>query len=154
MWRMDIVTMEIPPVVWGARMILGCALLTLCIFIHTLGLIMIARLATHERVNLRTVQSIPFASAAFAVCASGAAVLFVVQAFLWGMLYVHLGAINGFEHAISFSIGAFTTYGGSGIVLGRPWVLLSEIQAVNGVIAFGLTTAFLFTLGNRMFPKP
>lgn len=79
--------------------------------------------------------------------------MFFVQAILWGGLYVHLGAINGFEHAISFSIGAFTTYGGSGIVLGRPWVLLSEIQAVNGVIAFGLTTAFLFTLGDRIFPK-
>ena len=150
---MDIVTMEIPPVVWGTRMVLGCALLTICIFIHTLGLIMIARVATHEKVNFRTVQSTLFATAAFSLCAAGAAFLFVIQAFLWGILYVHLGAINGFEHAISFSIGAFTTYGGSGIVLGRPWVLLSEIQAVNGVIAFGLTTAFLFTLANRIFPK-
>ena len=145
--------MEIPPLIWGSRMFLGGALLTLCIFIHTLGLILIARLATQEKLNLRTVQSTLFASITFSICAAGAAVMFFIQAILWGALYVHLGAINGFDHAISFSIGAFTTYCGSGIILGRPWVLLSEIQAVNGVIAFGLTTAFLFTLGARIFPK-
>lgn len=31
--------------------------------------------------------------------------------------------------------------------------MLSETQAMNGVIAFGLTTAFPFTLASRIFPK-
>lgn len=77
----------------------------------------------------------------------------VVQAILWGALYVDLGAINSFEHAISFSIGALKTCGGSGIFPGRPWIMLSEIRAVYGIIAFGLTTAFLFTLAACIFPK-
>ena len=106
-----------------------------------------------DKLNTRTVESTLAATAVFSLCAAGAATLFLIQAILWGGLYMHLGALNDFEHAVSFSIGAFTTYGGSGIVLGRPWILLSEIQAVNGVIAFGLTTAFLYRLGSQMFPK-
>lgn len=145
--------MEISVIVWVSRLFLGGALLALCIFIQTLGLTLIAKIALQEKLNTKTVESTLVAATTFSLCAAGSAALFFMQAILWGGLYVHLGAITDYEHAISFSIGAFTTYGGSGIVLDRRWVLLSEIQAVNGVIAFGLTTAFLFTLGLRMFPK-
>lgn len=144
---------EIPPLLWLTRMVIGGSLFTMCIFIQVIGLMLISKIALHKKLNTITVVSTLATTATFSLCTAGAATLFLIQAILWGGLYVHLGAISDFEHAISFSIGAFTTYGGSGLVLGRPWVLLSEIQAVNGVIAFGLTTAFLYGLGSRMFPN-
>jgi hypothetical protein len=109
--------------------------------------------AFHEEVSRRREQSILFATSTFALTALAATFLFFIQAFLWSGLYLHFGALNSIEHAVSFSLGVFTTYGNSGIFLGRPWVLLSEIQAVNGVMAFGITTAFLFTLAKRLQPR-
>ena len=106
-----------------------------------------------RRSNRRRERSILFATSTFALTALAATALFFVQALLWSGLYLHFDAINSIEYALSFSIGVFTTYGNSGVVLGRPWVLLSEIQAVNGVMAFGITTAFLFNLAKRLQPR-
>lgn len=138
---------------WLSYLFLGAALLTLCIFIHIFGLIAISRITYHEEVNRRREQSLLFATATFSLTALAAVALFFIQALLWSYLYLHFAALSSVEHAISFSLGVFTTYGNSGIVLGRPWVLLSEIQAVNGVMAFGITTAFLFNLAKRLQPK-
>ena len=145
--------MAITTMHWMTHLLLGAALLTLCIFIHVFGLIAISRVAFHEEVNRRRERSILFATSTFALTALAATALFFVQALLWSGLYLHFGAINRIEYALSFSIGVFTTYGNSGVVLGRPWVLLSEIQAVNGVMAFGITTAFLFNLAKRLQPR-
>ena len=145
--------MAITTMHWMTHLLLGAALLTLCIFIHVFGLIAISRVAFHEEVNRRRERSILFATSTFALTALAATALFFVQALLWSGLYLHFGAINSIEYALSFSIGVFTTYGNSGVILGRPWVLLSEIQAVNGVMAFGITTAFLFNLAKRLQPR-
>ncbi len=145
--------MTITPGIWLGHLFLGAALLTLCIFIHIFGLIAISRITYHEDVDKRRNDSVLFSTTIFSLSALAAVVIFLVQALLWSGLYLHLGALNSFEHAISFSLGVFTTYGNSGIILGRPWVLLSEIQAVNGVMAFGITTAFLFALAKRLQPK-
>lgn len=138
---------------WIIHLLLGAALLTLCIFIHVFGLIAISRVASREELNRRREESLLFATSTFALLVLASSAMFFIQALLWSGLYFHLGAISSVEHAISFSIGVFTTYGNSGIVLGRPWVLLSEIQAVNGVMAFGITTAFLFDFAKRLQPK-
>lgn len=138
---------------WLVHLFLGVVLLTLCIFIHIFGLIAISRVTYDEFVNRRREESLLFATTTFAFTALAAVVLFFIQALLWSGLYLYFGALYSFENAISFSLGVFTTYGNSGIILGRSWVLLSEIQAVNGVMTFGITTAFLFNLAKHLQPK-
>ena len=43
-----------------------------------------------------------------------------------------------------YSLSAITSYGHSNIFLEERWRLLGAIEAMNGLILFGLTTAFLF----------
>ena len=43
-----------------------------------------------------------------------------------------------------YSLSAITSYGHSAIFLEERWKLLGAIEAMNGLILFGLTTAFLF----------
>ena len=138
---------------WLVHLLYGLALLTCCIFVHVFGLIIISRIINHENVDRLRNQSILFATVTFALSALSAATLFFIQALVWGLFYIQLHAINDIERAISFSIGTFTTYGNSGFVLDNSWILLSEIQAINGVMAFGITTAFLFNLSKRLQPK-
>ena len=43
-----------------------------------------------------------------------------------------------------YSLGAMTSYGHAEVYLAERWQLLGATEAVNGLILFGLTTAFLY----------
>jgi hypothetical protein len=43
-----------------------------------------------------------------------------------------------------YSMGAMTTYGHQSLFLEDRWRLLGTIEALNGWLLFGLSTAFLF----------
>jgi hypothetical protein len=130
--------------------LLGVALLTLCIFIHVFGLILMSRIYFHEEVHRQRSKSIFISTLSLALAALAIACLHTLQAVIWACAYLSLNVMPDFHAAISFSIGAFTTYSSSGYVIPSAFVLLSETQAMNGVMAFGLTTAFLFTLALRL----
>jgi hypothetical protein len=40
-----------------------------------------------------------------------------------------------------------STRGASGLTLQRHWQLMGGLEAVNGMLLFGLSTAWLFTVG-------
>jgi hypothetical protein len=67
----------------------------------------------------------------------------VVQVLVWALVYVGLDAIQGLERALYFSMVTFTTLGYGDVVLTEDWRLLASIQAVNGIILFGWSTAIV-----------
>lgn len=62
---------------------------------------------------------------------------------LWTFMFVLIGAFAEIEPALYFSIVSFTTLGFGDIILPVEFRLLSGLAAANGMIAFGLSTAFL-----------
>jgi len=55
-----------------------------------------------------------------------------------------------------YSLSAMTSYGHANLFLEEQWQLMGALEALNGMLLFGLTTAFLFAmiqkvwlLGNR-----
>ena len=81
---------------------------------------------------------------AIALTALGAATLHGVEATAWAVLYIWLGAMCDLPAAMLYSLSAITSYGHAEIFLEDRWKLLGAIEAMNGLILFGLTTAFLF----------
>ena len=71
-------------------------------------------------------------------------VLLVAQAILWTALYLQVGALDRVGTAMLYSVGAMTGYGHAPIYLEPRWRMLGAIQALNGMILFGVTTAYLF----------
>jgi voltage-gated potassium channel Kch len=67
----------------------------------------------------------------------------LAEAGLWAATYLALGAISGVEHALYFSTVTFTTLGYGDVTLEERWRLLSAIEAANGIIMFGWTTALI-----------
>jgi hypothetical protein len=70
-----------------------------------------------------------------------------LQALLWALVYLYdaqLEALPDLQTAFYFSMVTFTTLGYGDIVLTGNWRTLAAIQAANGVIIFGWTTALLF----------
>jgi hypothetical protein len=59
------------------------------------------------------------------------------------------GALSQLKTAILYSLNAMTSYGHENLVLAPRWQLLGALEALNGWILFGLTTAFLFTVLQR-----
>ena len=63
-----------------------------------------------------------------------------------------LGARPDFASAILYSLSAMTSYGHANLFLAKEWQLMGAIEALNGMMLFGLTTAFLFAVLQRHWP--
>lgn len=69
---------------------------------------------------------------------------------IWAAAYIALGVFESLEPALYFSVVAFTTLGFGDVTLPVQWRLLSGMCAANGLLLFGLNTAFLVEFFRRM----
>jgi len=70
---------------------------------------------------------------------------------MWAVAYRQLGALPDRRSAVLYSLNAMTTYGHADIHLAPHWQLMGAIEALNGMILFGLTTAFLFAVIQKLW---
>ncbi len=80
--------------------------------------------------------------------------LHAVEIMLWAGSYILLlpaGELASFEQAVYFSIVTFTTLGYGDITLSEGWRMLSGIEALNGILLIGWTTAMLFAVVQHMW---
>jgi len=87
----------------------------------------------------------------------GIATLFVtllhgVEATIWAGAYILIGALSDGRSALLYSVSAITSYGHANLVLDARWQLLGALEALNGMILFGLTTAMLYGMIQRVWP--
>jgi len=67
----------------------------------------------------------------------------IVQMIAWGLVYMALGQFGDFETALYFSGVTFTSLGFGDITLVGTARLLAPLQAANGLMMFGFSTAVL-----------
>jgi hypothetical protein len=75
-----------------------------------------------------------------------------IEAAIWATAYWLLGALPDTKSAMLYSLGAMTTYGHAGIFLEARWQLMGPLEALNGMLLFGLTTAFMFAVIQKVWP--
>jgi hypothetical protein len=80
-----------------------------------------------------------------------ATILHAMEAGIWALAYRRLGAIPDAASAIIYSLGAMTTYGHAELYLATHWQLMGALEALNGLLLFGLTTAFLYSHVQRVW---
>lgn len=81
-----------------------------------------------------------------------ATLLHGLEAGIWAFAYHELGALPDVKLAILYSLSALTTYGHAELYLARHWQLMGALEALNGLLLFGLTTAFLYAHARRFWP--
>jgi len=72
--------------------------------------------------------------------------LHALEAAVWALTYLLVGALPDARTAMLYSVSALTTYGHASTLLPEHWRMLGALEALNGMILFGLTTAFLFAM--------
>lgn len=92
---------------------------------------------------------------------AGAAALLALKHYgdilLWALAYRHFGGDQPLEDlgtAIYFSSVTYTTLGYGDIVLPGDWRVICGIEAMNGTLLFGWSTALLFLLVQRLYFPP
>jgi len=69
---------------------------------------------------------------------------------LWALSFVLCGEFPNFTAALYYSGNTYTTLGDSTTVLSARWRLLAPIEAANGMLMFGVSTAIIFAVILRL----
>ncbi len=140
---------------WGASWGCGLALITLTTAAHALGIVMILRglqqssqLAIRHKWHIQ--HPIVLAVAIIGIVGLLEAILHGMEASVWAAAYLWLGAIDSYSHAVLYSVDSFTTRGESGLTLAPQWRLMGALEAANGMLLFGISTAFVFAVMQRI----
>lgn len=73
-----------------------------------------------------------------------------LEIWLYAFAYRALGALPTIEEALYFSTSAYSTLGEAGAALPVEWRVVGVLEAVNGMLLIGWSTAFLFQVLNHL----
>ena len=76
-----------------------------------------------------------------------------VQMALWAALFMLIGEFDDFATAIYHSGVNFATLGYGDLVMSAPWRLLGPLEAANGILMFGVSTAVMTAAVNDVFKR-
>ena len=133
-----------------ANLLISGVMVGATVTIHFAGLLILMWLLRARGHNFRAHESVVGQIAAIVFVVLGLVAIHTVEIWSYAILYYGLGALQHFEEALYFSTTSFTTIGYGDVVLDRKWRLLSAIEGANGLILFGWSTAFLFSVTARM----
>ena len=139
------------PVNWSSNWLWGLPLIVLTVVIHVLGLGFIKEKAF--RISSRTSRRRHTIASLMVIggVTLSATVLHAIEASLWAIAYKFLGALANFRSAVLYSLNAVTSYGHTNLELAEHWHLMGALEALNGWLLFGLTTAFLFAVIDKVW---
>ena len=80
--------------------------------------------------------------------------LHLIEAALWAAAYLWVGALGSPEAAILYSVDSMATRGASGSMVQPHWQMLGALEAADGMLLFGISTAFVFTVMQFYLPAP
>ena len=134
---------------WLPLLVGACAGL-FTILIHALALGATVNFFRYEKKRGRPGSGVlvDLAIVVLITCIAFAAHLFEIG--LWAGLFVALGEFQEFGTAFYHSAVNYTTLGYGDLLLTPSWRLLGPIEAANGGLMFGVSTAMVFAVTGRL----
>ena len=136
----------------------GLSLIALTITLHAAGvaLMAFATLGIRERLEgekrLRSRQVFAITIGLIGSVGLLLAALHGMEAALWAAAYWWLGALDSAAEALLYSVDSFSTRGASGLSLEHHWRMMGALEATDGMLLFGISTAFIFTVMQDYWP--
>jgi MFS superfamily sulfate permease-like transporter len=132
---------------WEVDWLWSLPLIVLSVVIHVVGLMLIYREVVRI-MNMAVLRRrfFPMFIVVMGLVALLATVLHGLEGTLWAIAYLLLDALPDSKSAMLYSLSAMTSYGHANLFLKEHWQLMGALEALNGTLLFGLTTAFLFAM--------
>ena len=129
----------------------GLSLVVLTMTFHSAAVLIMAFAGARIRVQLETRSLHQWNLIAMQICATALiglllAMLHSIECVIWAAAYLWLGAIDSPTDALIYSVDSMATLGATGLTLQRPWQVMGGLEAVNGMILFGVSTAYVFAV--------
>jgi hypothetical protein len=134
----------------------GLSLIALTIIIHATGIAFMAILAHRIRERLQS-EGARWHALTITIGLIGAvglllAALHGIEAGIWATAYWWVGALHSPQEALLYSVDSITTRGASGLMLQRGWRMMGAFEAADGMLLFGISTAFIFGVMQTYWP--
>jgi Ion channel len=142
--------MEIPRIAVLRPMAVGAIAVVCTIFVHALALGAMVNFVRREtRLGLAG-RGFWHDVSIVGLAMSLALVAHLIEIALWGVLFVMCGEFAELGTAYYHSAVNYTTLGYGDIVMTPSWRLLGPLEAANGMVMFGVSTAALYALIHRL----
>jgi len=136
-----------------AELALATVMVSLTVAIHASGLYALSRLLRLEERDEAREHIHPMSRRGFAatiIVILGLFILHGVEIWLYALVYLVIGSVDGLREAVYFSTITYGAIGYSDAAMAERWRLVSAIEGINGIILIGWSTAFFVTLIARM----
>jgi Ion channel len=131
-------------------LVVGASAVVCTIFIHALTLIATVNFVRRERKLGRAGTSMWIDVAIVALAISFALVAHLIEIAVWAMLFIICGEFPEFGTAYYHSAVNYTTLGYGDVIMSPSWRLLGPLEAANGALMFGVSTAMIFAVVQRL----
>ena len=139
---------------WSANWAWGLPLIIFTVILHVYGLGLLNAMTT-ARLKKRGRLGRPLSAPSFLIGGTALSITLLhgVEGVIWATAYRLLGASTDNKSAMLYSLNALTSYGHEELHLAPHWKMMGALEALNGWILFGLTTAFLFTVVQSVWQR-
>ena len=129
----------------------GLSLIALTMAIHATVVVLMAFVGVRVRARLESRDLKSWNLVAILICTNVViglvfAVLHGIECGMWAAAYLWLGALDSPGVAILYSVDSMATRGTSGLMLQPHWQMMGALEAADGMLLFGISTAFIFTV--------
>lgn len=135
------------------QLLLGSVLLGLCLLLHVLCLVGAATLLARFGYRLRDLPAGVHSSLLIIGALAALVAAHTIEVWIWAFSLVLLGAVANVTTAVYYALVTYTTVGYGDVILAPEYRVLGAMAAVAGLLAFGMSTAYLVALLTRLFPN-
>jgi Ion channel len=135
------------------ELVLSTLMVLVTVAIHGIGLILLSKLLRTEAYeeNIRHVPAFSMRSLFFTqVLVLSLFVLHGIEIWLYGFVYVLIGAIPDLATAVYFSTISYAAIGYTDVHIATEWRLVGAIEGINGLLLLGWSTAFFVAVVTRL----
>jgi hypothetical protein len=128
----------------------GSVVVLCTIFIHALAIGATVRFFRYERKRGRTDAGVFVDFPVLVLTIAFAFVAHLIEITLWAALFVMCGEFKDFAGAFYHSAVNYSTLGYGDVIMSPSWRLLGPLEAANGALMFGVSTAMIFSVIQRL----
>ena len=129
----------------------GLSLIAVTMALHATTVVMMTLVAIRIRARLESRNHPLWKLIAALICMTTVialllAALHAIECVIWAAAYWWLGALDSFLGALLYSVDSMSTRGATKLALPPHWQMMGALEAVNGMLLFGVSAAYIFAV--------